>query len=433
MGEEDTFRSRTGKSARLFSRAKRVMPGGVCHTIRYYPPYPFYAREARGGHVFDVDGNDYVDFWMGHGALILGHTPGPVIEAIREQVATGCQWGMVNELQVELAEAVVDMVPCAEMVRFCNTGAEATMYACRLARGFTGRSRLAKIEGGWHGFNPDLLAYIHHPQGTPESTGLNRAADSTLPLPFNDLEGSLDAIRSCGKDLAAIVVEPVLGSGGFVPAEVDYLRGLREVADELDTLLVFDEVITGFRLGPGGGQEHFGVTPDLATLGKILGGGMPIGAVVGSEDVLGLSDATSLEPGEFVAIGGGTFSANPITMRAGLEVLRHLKSSPGIYERLARMGERARRTLEDLVVPERHVRSTGIGSLFRTHFCFEEGQEIRSAEDAHEKADEGLQEWFKLAMANRGIYILGGGGAISTAHTDGDLERLRRACENLSG
>ncbi len=434
LAEVDEYTRRTRRSARLFARARELIPGGVCHSIRYFPPYPFYAKRAKGSRIWDVDGNEYVDFWMGHGALILGHTPQRVLEAIRDQVMLGCQWGIVNELEVELAELVTKLVPCAEMVRFCNTGAEATMYACRLARGFTGRTKVAKIEGGWHGYNSDLLAFVHDPLEVSESLGLQDEARSAIvSLPFNDVEGSLTRVRENAGDLAAIIVEPVLGSGGFIPADVDYLRALREAADEAGCLLIFDEVITGFRLSPGGGQEYFGVAPDLATLGKILGGGMPIGAVVGREEVMRISDSTKLPKGKAVSIGGGTFSCNPISMRAGLETLRYLSSHTGLYRRVGDLGKRARRYIEaNLSVDKRYVSCTGIESLFRTHFTFEEDVSLRSARDVFEKTDKDLHNWFKIAMANRGIFFVAGEGRTSTAHTAADLKLLKEACQDAS-
>jgi glutamate-1-semialdehyde 2,1-aminomutase len=431
--EEELYRKRTRASAGLFSRANRVLPGGVCHTIRYFPPYPFYVKRAGKARVWDQDDNEYIDFWMGHTALILGHTPPTVIQGIREQASIGCQWGMVNDLQIALAELVVESVPCAEMVRFCNTGAEATMYACRLARGFTGRTRVAKMQGGWHGFNTDLLSHIHFPMETPESLGVSGARSDAVALPFNDVEGSLDLIRKNGKNLAAIILEPVLGSMGFLPANPDYLRALREAADETGALLIFDEIITGFRLSLGGGQEYFGVTPDMATLGKILGGGMPVGAIAGSEEVLSLSDSTRASKGESVAIGGGTFSCNPVTMRAGLETLRYLRSHPEIYDRIANLGKRAREAIEsNLAAEDRFVACTGIGSLFRTHFALEEVDGLRTAAEVAEKTDKDLLGWMKLAMANRGIFLVEGGGSVSTAHTKDDVERLGAACGDAS-
>jgi glutamate-1-semialdehyde 2,1-aminomutase len=432
LDEFDRYRSRTRASADLYGRATKVMPGGICHTIRFFEPYPIYVEEARGARMRDVDGNEYVDFWMGHGALILGHTPGTVIEGLRDQARRGCHWGTVNRLQVELAELLVDVLPSAELVRFCNTGAEATTYACRLARGYTGRRKIAKIEGGWHGFNPDLMASIHHPLGQTESLGLNRATEDTLSLPFNDIESSLKILDENRGDLAAVILEPVLGSGGFIPAELEYLKALREATANQDALLIYDEVITGFRLSIGGAQQHFGIIPDLTTLGKILGGGLPVGAIAGREDVLGMSDAVGRARGDFVAIGGGTFSGNPMTMRAGLETLGYLKSHPEIYERIGRFGQRARHEIESrLVVDGRHVICTGIGSLFRTHFAFEK-DEIRSARDAFERTDRDLQKWFKIAMANRGIFLVEGGGAVSAAHCDADMAVLEEACESLS-
>ncbi len=432
MKAETVYQARTKASARLYKKAKKLFPGGVCHGVRHFAPHPFYAARAKGSRIWDVDDNEYVDFWMGHGALILGHTPGPVVRSLRRQVLTGCQWGVVNSLQIELAQLVSEAVPCAEMVRFCNTGAEATMYACRLARGFTGRNKIAKIEGGWHGYNTDLLAYVHEPLDVPESLGLPDGTQKNIvPLPYNDVEASLDRLRRERKDLAAIIAEPVLGSGGFVPAEIDYLRALREAADDSSSLLIFDEVITGFRLSLGGGQEYFGITPDLATLGKILGGGMPIGAVVGRQDILDLSDPTRAK-GTGVGMGGGTFSCNPLTMVAGLETLRYLSSRKDLYLRLGRMGRKARRIIQQsLTVKDRYVVCTGIESLFRTHFAYGDRFTPRSFREVLEKTDRALQGWFKIAMANRGIFVVEGGGSISAAHKETDLKVLEEACANL--
>ncbi len=227
--EEKNYEQKTRRSRALFERAGRLIPGGVCHAIRYFHPYPFFAERASGPRIWDVDGNEYVDFWMGHGALILGHNPPNVVEALREQLGFGCQWGTVNELELDLAEMVVRLVPSAEMVRFCNTGAEATMYACRLARGYTGRETIAKMEGGWHGFNSDLLYYVHGPFEAPESLGLVPARDKIVPLPFNDTEETLARLQEYKDDLAAVIVEPVLGSGGFLPADRQYLQALRDM------------------------------------------------------------------------------------------------------------------------------------------------------------------------------------------------------------
>jgi len=278
----DEYTQKTSRSKKLFERAMKVMPGGVCHNIRYFPPYPLYIdgqKGAKGSKIYDVDGNELIDFWMGHYTMILGHAP-PFINALKEQLEYGTHWGIVNDLQVELAELVNKLVPCAEMIRFGVSGTEATMYAVRLARAYTKRRIIAKVEGGWHGGNTDLSVAIHQPYDKPDSAGLlSEATKYTIGLPFNDIEVTSQILRKHKDDLAAVIIEPVVGAGGFIPAEKDYLKALRELTEEFDGELIFDEIITGFRLALGGAQEFYGIIPDLATFGKILGGGMPIGGI----------------------------------------------------------------------------------------------------------------------------------------------------------
>jgi len=289
----DVYRRRTPSSERLFKRAKAVMPGGVSHNIHYFPPYPFFLKEAKGSKIYDVDGNEYIDLWMGHYTHILGHHPPIVVQAIEKQIKEGIHWGIVFEKQVEWAELVQELVPCAEMVRFCCSGTEATMYAVRLARAWTGKKTILKIAGGWHGANPDLSVGIKMPYEREESLGLlSELQDYTKTILFNDLSQTLDTIHQHRADLAGIILEPVVGEGGFSPATEEYLRMLRAETERLHALLIFDEVISGFRLALGGAQERFGIIPDLTTLGKVMGGGFPVGALVGKKEIL---EATSPE------------------------------------------------------------------------------------------------------------------------------------------
>ncbi len=428
--EDQALRAAASKA--LYERATAVIPGGVTHGIRYFPPFPFYVTRARGSRIWDADGNELLDFWIGHLALILGHSPSVVVQALQEQLDQGTQWGTASAREVELAEAVQRTVPCAETVRFCNTGAEATMYAARLARGFTGRSVILKAEGGWHGFCTDLLVAVHPPFDEPESLGLPRALTGLVgTFPFNDVEAATDAIRR-QEDLAAVIVEPVLGAGGSIPADPDFLRALQEETEARDALLICDEVITGYRLGLGGAQAHYGVIPDLVTLGKILGGGLPVGAVAGSADTMALTDPR--REGGKVAIGGGTFSSNPLTLVAGLATLRHLEAHPGLYEALGRMGTEIRRQVP-VALAEGGVPAvaTGIASMFQVHFPKEEGVEIRSARDVAERTDPHLrEEAFKRGLVNRGVYTVHGGGGLCEAHTDADVQRLVEAVEGVA-
>ena len=311
------YEAATSKSRRLFERAKKVFAGGVNHNARYYDPYPLFVSKAKAQHIWDEDGNRYTDYWLGHMALILGHSPSVVVDALRAQVSSGTHYGMGSRLSVEFGEEIQKTVPCAERMRLCNTGAEATMYLVRLARGYTGKRTIIKMAGGWHGFNTGLNKGVHTPFDRSESAGILEQEQAYVRnVRFNDLEAAEAEVKRSGGDAAAIFLEPVLGAGGCIPADKEYLKGLRELADRAGVLLAFDEIITGYRLALGGAQEWYGVKPDLATLGKTAGGGMPLGLVCGRKEILALADPTNRS--KFVSIGGGTFSENPMTMTAGL-------------------------------------------------------------------------------------------------------------------
>ncbi len=263
------------------------MPGGISHNIHYFPPYPFYVKYAKGPKVWDVDGNEIVDLWMGHYTHLLGHHADVIVEAIERQVKEGIHWGIVFEKQIEWAELVHELIPSAEMVRFCCSGTEATMYAVRLARAYTGKNTILKIAGGWHGANPDLTFAIKAPYDQRESLGILPDLERfTKSIPFNDIPRTQEILHQNKKDLAGIILELATGEGGFVPATTEYLKMLRSETEASGALLIFDEVITGFRLSLGGGQKRFGITPDLTTLGKIVGGGLPVGAVAGKKEIM---------------------------------------------------------------------------------------------------------------------------------------------------
>lgn len=417
----EAYERRTRASRRLFRRAKGIFAGGVNHNARLYEPYPIFVARAKGQHFWDEDGNRYTDYWMGHMALILGHSPKVVVDALRGQIANGTHYGMGSEASVELGEEIQRSVPCAEMLRFCNTGAEATMYLVRLARGFTGRRVVIKMAGGWHGYNTELNKGVHRPFDRSESAGIIEEEQAFVKtVRFNDLEAAERAVRESGGDSAVIFLEPVLGAGGCIPADKDYLRGLRELADRTGTLLAFDEIITGFRVALGGAQERYGVTPDLASFGKIAGGGLPLGLVCGRKEIIGLADPARKE--KFVSIGGGTFSENPLTMAAGLATLRRLrKQASSIYASLEKMGKRVRAGIDKEFRDEGiETHTTGMGSLFLTHF----GTEPNNAEDTS-NTDKGAQRAYSLALMTEGIFILPGHpGGISTAHTKEDVDDL---------
>ena len=427
----EMYLKRTKRSRELFEAAKRVFVSGVNHNIRFFEPYPFFAERASGSFLCDVDGNKYVDYWMGHGSLILGHSPEVVTSKLREQINNGTIFGTANEVSLRLAELVCDCVPCAEQVRFCNSGAEATMYGVRLARAYTKRRVVIKIEGGWHGYNSDLLRDVSPPFGI-ESAGVDESVKYVLSIPYNDLEAARKVISENRSDLACVIVEPVLG-GGIIPAERDYLKGLREETEKAGCLLLFDEVITGFRLALGGGQQYYGVVPDLATLGKVLGGGLPIGAICGLKEIMAYADP-KLPKNERAWIGGGTFSANPISMTAGLTTLQYLSEHKDvIYPYINELGEEARRGI-DRAFAEVGIQSatTGMGSLLLTHFP-KDGKAPKDARAVH-SCDRKLQFQFYFALlAKHSIFFLPCHlGAISYAHTKEDIKALIDAAVALA-
>jgi len=420
----EAYETRTRKSKELFERAKKVFAGGVNHNARFYEPYPIFVSRAKAQNIWDEDGNRYTDYWLGHMALLLGHSPGIVVDALRAQASYGTHYGMGSRLSVELGEEVHKTVPCAEEMRFCNTGAEATMYLVRLARGFTGKRTIIKMAGGWHGFNTELNKGVHKPFDRAESAGILEEEQAHIRnVRFNDLEAAEAEVRRSRGDTAAVFLEPVLGAGGCIPADRDYLKGLRELADRTGVLLAFDEIITGYRLALGGAQEWYGVKPDLAALGKTAGGGMPLGLVCGRKEILALADPTNRT--KFVSIGGGTFSENPMTMAAGLATVRYLRKRAGqVYPKLERSGAELRSRI-DKELGEKGVEShtTGLGSLFLTHF----GPEPRSAEEAAREGRE-TKVGYGLHLMSKGIFVLPGHPCgISTCHTEKDFGQLVRA------
>jgi glutamate-1-semialdehyde 2,1-aminomutase len=433
----DAYRLKTPLSENLFKRAKEVMPGGISHNIHFFPPYPFFVKKTKGSKVWDVDGNAYVDFWMGNYTHILGHRPRVVVEAIEKQLKEGIHWGAIYEKQVEWAELIRELVPTAEMVRFCCSGTEATMYAVRLARAFTGRKTILKIAGGWHGANPDLSFGIKTPYEREESLGLvPELQQYTKTIPFNDLPRTIEVIHANEEDLAGIILEPVIGEGGFTPAGKEYLQMLRSETKKLGALLIFDEVISGFRVALGGAQERFQISPDLTTLGKIVGGGLPVGAMVGKREILEkTSPEKKVNKWERTLIGGGTFSAHPLTAAAGLAMLNYLKvHRQKVYPNLESKGEQVRKRLHESFDREGlDAVITGIGSLFQTHFPLRKGETLNSPHTINRFTDvEKREVEFRVRMLAKGIHVMHGGGCLSTAHSDEDIEKIINAARKVA-
>ena len=433
----DDYRKKTPLSESLFKRAKEVMPGGISHNVHYFPPYPFFLKGAKGSKIWDVDGNEYVDLWMGHYTHILGHHSEIIVEAIERQLKEGIHWGIVFEKQVEWAELIRELIPCAEMVRFCCSGTESTMYVVRLARAFTGKKTILKIAGGWHGANSDLTFAIKMPYEITESLGLwPELQQYTKVIPFNDISGSLEIIHQNKNDLAGIILEPVVGEGGFVPATEEYLKMLRSETERLGALLIFDEVISGFRVSLGGAQKRFGIIPDLTTLGKIMGGGLPVGAVVGKREILEkTSPERKVNKGEGIMIGGGTFSSHPLTVAAGLAMLQYLKDyEDEVYPLLDTRGKKVREGVHKSLHREGiNAIVTGIGSLFQTHFPLREKVILNSPHSIHQFTDtEKRESEFRIRMLTKGVHMMHGGGALSMAHSDEDIEKIIEATREVA-
>ncbi|MEM1920992.1 MAG: aspartate aminotransferase family protein [Ignisphaera sp.] len=323
---------KTRRSREMFERALRIFPGGVTYHIRYLEPYPIYVSRAKGSIVWDVDGNEYDDYWMGHGAHILGHSPDFVVEAVNKISREGTHFGFENIYAIEYAELLTKVVPNIEMIRFCNSGTEANMYAVRLARAYTKKRYIVKIEGGWHGSLDQLHVALTPPFTEPESLGIpNDFVKYTVAVPYNDIENLEKVAKRF--DVAAIVIEPVPGAGGCIEPEKNYLKEVRRIADAYGALLIFDEVITGFRLSLGGAQEYFNVKADIVVFGKIIGGGYPgAGAFAGKREYMELLNHIKYPSPRQRVFHGGTFVGNPITMIAGYTTIDYLARNRSLYE-----------------------------------------------------------------------------------------------------
>jgi glutamate-1-semialdehyde 2,1-aminomutase len=409
------------QSARLFRRAQELMPGGVNSPVRAFRSVggePFFVDRAEGCRLRDVDGHEYIDYVMSWGALLLGHAHPAVTRALEEAVARGTSYGIPAAGEVELAELVVGAVPSVEMVRFVNSGTEATMAAVRLARGATGRDVLLKFSGCYHGHGDSFLVQAGSgvaTLGLPDSPGVPAAlAALTLTVPFNDVAALEEAFRVHGEQIACAIVEPVVGNAGFIPPLPEFLPALRRVTAEHGALLIFDEVMTGFRVALGGAQARYGVVPDLTTLGKVVGGGLPVGAYGGRRDLM-----------ERIAPSGpiyqaGTLSGNPLAMAAGISQLLFVRESDP-YAELEELG----RTLVagiaaeagELGVP---VWGGALGGMWGLHF--QEGP-VRSYEEA-KRGDAAFFARFFRALLERGVYFAPSAfeaGFVSTAHTAEDV------------
>ena len=427
--KETAYIKRTPLSRALFTRAKRIQPAGVSYSNRYFEPYPFFVREARGAKVIDLDANEYADYWCTHFAMILGHSHPIVMQAIKNQAELGWHFGLEHELEVTLAETISKHVPSAEMVRYTSSGSEANFFAIRLARVFTRRDRIAKFEGGWHGAYDPLHTAMMPPFEKPLSGGIQMTSQAdTVVVPYNDLDGFLKRIK--GEKLAGVILEPVLGAGGMIPADMEFLKGVREYCDDTGALLIFDEVITGFRLGLSGAQGYFNVKPDVTVMGKIIGGGLPIGAVCGPQEIMDRMDHTKYS-GLELAYHGGTFAGNALTLAAGVATIDVLEHTP-VYEHVDKLGEKTRASLSTIFKENAFpAQVTGIGSLFSIHTTAK-----TPIKDARRYGDCDHEESRKLFshLLDDGIIMLVPQrlhGAISYAHTESDIGNLTASVERF--
>jgi len=416
----------TRSSRELFEKAKNLIPGGVNSPVRFFKPYPFFTKKAKGSHIWDVDGNEYIDYCMGYGPLILGHAPDPVIDVVREQLKRGTLYGTPTEQEVELAELICEAVPCAEMVRLVNTGTEATMSAIRVARGFTGRKKIVKFEGCYHGAHDYVLVKAGSGAttfGMPDSLGIpEETTRNTLVLPYNDIESLEETIEREGDEIAAVIIEPIIGNAGVILPRDGYLKKVRELTKDNGIVLIFDEVITGFRLAFGGAQEYFGVIPDMVTLGKVIGGGFPIGAFAGKKEIM-----------EMVAPYGkvyqaGTFSGNPMSVVAGLSTLRTIRNiGKSFYADL----EKKRKKICDRIheIAEEHnypIQINSVASMFQIFFS---ESEVYNYEIARKADKERFMVYHRKLLEN-GIFIPPSQFEtcfISSAHSEKDVERTAEA------
>jgi glutamate-1-semialdehyde 2,1-aminomutase len=419
------------KSEEIFAEAKTLMPGGVSSPVRAFKSVggnPIVFDSVNGAYAYDVDGNKYIDYVGTWGPAILGHADPDVIAAVKKTLDKGASFGAPCPLENELAKMVIDAVPSVEMVRFTNSGTEACMGMIRLVRAYTNREKVIKFEGCYHGHADSFLVQAGSgvaTLGLPDSPGVPASATkSTLCAEYNNLESVKDIFSNNKDEIAAIILEPVVGNSGFIKPDKEFLEGLRELANENGALLVFDEVMTGFRVAYGGAQSYFGVTPDVTTMGKVIGGGLPVGAYGGKKEIM-----------ELVAPAGpmyqaGTLSGNPLAMTAGIEIMKKL-SQDGVYEELERKAQKLVDGITAAAEKHGHAISGGVaGGMFGWFFV--EGP-VKNFQQATKSDSDKFAKWHRM-MLERGVYLAPSmyeAGFMSLAHTDEDIENTIAIADNV--
>ena len=418
------------KSEQLFEAAQKHIPGGVNSPVRAFKGVggtPVFVKRAEGAYIFDEDDKQYIDYIGSWGPMLFGHNYPPVIDAVRDALNHGISFGAPTAIETEMADKICELVPSMEMVRMTSSGTEATMSAIRLARGYTGRDKIVKFEGCYHGHSDSLLVKAGSGAltlGEPNSPGVPAAlAEHTITLQFNNLESVKQAFAEVGKEIACIIVEPVAGNMNCIPPVEGFLEGLRAICDEYETVLIFDEVMSGFRVARGGAQELYGVTPDLTTLGKIIGGGMPVGAFGGKLEIM--HQIAPLGP----VYQAGTLSGNPLAMRAGLAMLTAMERE-GLYEELSAKTEYLTEGLKAVAAKNGiSVTTTAVGGMFGLFFT--DSETITGFSDATACDVDAFGKFFHY-MLDEGVYLAPSAyeaGFLSAAHTEADLDATIAAAD----
>ncbi len=419
------------RSRKLHEQARGIFPNGVTHDARHLPPFPVYVERAQGAHKWTVEGRQLIDFWSGHGAILLGHSHPAVVEAVQRQMEKATHPGACHEREIEWGQWVQRLIPSAERIRFTGSGTEATMMALRLARIFTGKPRVLKFSGHFHGWHDFLYPGADYPANAPVPGVLAEVAQNTVIVPPNDLDAVERTLRD-DSQIGCVILEPTGGHWSQVPVRGPFLKGLREITSRLNRLLIFDEVITGFRVSPGGAQGHYGIKPDLTTLAKILAGGLPGGCVAGRADIL---EYLEFRPGKPKMRHPGTFNANPLSASAGIATLQIVAEGQACTRAIA-MAQQLRKRLNNLFT-QRGASWAAYGefSCFKLLPGYTGPKPVGddfipyggSLEKLSEVKNVQLTQAFRQGMLLHGVDLMGMGGMTTAAHTEADIERTVEA------